>query len=158
MKHRIILLSFCATFAMFFGCTTQDGVTTTNKPNPQLAAQPGPQDEDNPAGINHGCYVCHMAFADESLTRRHVRNDIGCVRCHGTSADHANDENIGATPPDIVYERDTVEPLCLDCHHRHRLSRKRAARWQERQKEQVRMHEKPVCTDCHARNHHIGEF
>ena len=33
------------------------------------------------------------------------KDEITCVRCHGISAAHANDEDIGATPPDITFKR-----------------------------------------------------
>jgi hypothetical protein len=112
--------------------------------------KPKAADQDNPMGLNGGCYVCHMTFVDEELTTTHLAQDIGCVHCHGTSADHANDENIGATPPDITFERKAIDALCLNCHQKHDITL-------EMKGEHAKNQSAPVCTDCHGK-HRIGEF
>jgi mono/diheme cytochrome c family protein len=43
-------------------------------------------DETNPMGANI-----------------HLQAKVGCIDCHGISAGHANDEDIGATKPDITF-------------------------------------------------------
>jgi len=88
-------------------------------------------------GINAGCYVCHMTFVGEQLSKIHLQAEVGCVGCHGLSAGHANDENIGATKPDVTFERGEVEGMCLNCHKRHDLEDP---------------HSKLICTDCHGKH------
>ena len=102
-------------------------------------ADSGQFDETNPIGANAACYVCHMTFVGEELSKTHLQAEITCIRCHGLSAGHANDENVGATPPDITFDRDEVDATCLKCHERHEIE------------VAVRKHPS-VCTDCHGRH------
>jgi hypothetical protein len=104
------------------------------------SADSGQFDETNPLGANAACYVCHMTFVGEELSKTHLQAKITCVDCHGLSAGHANDENIGATPPDISFDREEVDAMCLKCHERHDILTKEVA---------VRT-DPPTCTDCHG--------
>ena len=72
-----------------------------------------------------------------------------CIECHGLSAAHANDEDIGATKPDIVYRRDQIDAMCRKCHTEHDvLPRDVIARFLER-----KLTVSPaVCTDCHGKH------
>ncbi len=97
-------------------------------------------DETNPLGANAACYVCHMTFVKEELSKTHLRAEITCVRCHGLSAGHANDEDIGATPPDISFKRDQVDAMCLKCHKSHDIGPEEAGAGKY----------PPVCSDCHG--------
>jgi len=97
-------------------------------------------DETNPLGANAACYVCHMTFVKEELSKTHLRAEITCIRCHGISAGHANDEDIGATSPDVSFKRDQVDAMCLKCHESHDIP----------SKEVVAGKYPPVCTDCHG--------
>ncbi len=97
-------------------------------------------DETNPLGANAACYVCHMTFVKEELSKTHLRAEITCVRCHGPSAGHANDEDIGATPPDISFKRGQVNAMCLNCHESHDID----------PEEVVADKDTPVCSDCHG--------
>jgi len=115
-------------------------------------------DETNPLGANAACYVCHMTFVKEELSKTHLRAEITCVRCHGLSAGHANDEDIGATPPDISFKRDQVDAMCLKCHESHDLPSE-ARPSEELAEEVVAGKYPPACTDCHGThkiNHIIG--
>ena len=104
------------------------------------AGDSGQFDETNPLGANAACYVCHMTFVGEELSKSHLQAKITCIDCHGLSAAHANDENIGATPPDVSFDRDEVDAMCLKCHERHDILA-----------EEVAVREQPpVCTDCHG--------
>ena len=96
-------------------------------------------DETNPLGANAACYVCHMTFVKEKLSKTHLRAKVTCIRCHGLSEGHANDEDIGATPPDISFKRDQVNAMCLKCHEKHDISLKKLAAHKS----------PPICTDCH---------
>ncbi len=115
-------------------------------------AEPAAQaDEDegmiDPMGPNSACYVCHMTFVFEELARTHLPEKVTCIKCHGLSAAHANDENIGATKPDITFKREEIDAACQKCHEEHDVSaQKVVARYLERELKDP----KPVCTDCHG--------
>jgi len=109
-------------------------------PDNSIGAEAAAQfDETNPLGANAGCYICHMRFIGEELSKTHLKARITCVSCHGVSAGHANDEDIGATKPDVTFERGRVDAMCLKCHKRHDISGLKAAAAKP----------PPVCTDCH---------
>ena len=124
-------------FGVIAGCILLAYLCSCNpSPTKTTSAQ---FDETNPLGANAACYVCHMTFVKEELSKTHLRAEITCVRCHGLSAGHANDEDIGATPPDVSFKRDQVDAMCLKCHESHDIS-----------SEEVVAGESPsVCTDCH---------
>lgn len=114
-----------------------------------------PEDDDeeesegvlDPLGPNAACYVCHMTFVFEPLARMHLPEKITCVKCHGVSAAHANDEDIGATKPDITFTRDKVDASCGKCHEEHDVKpREVVARWIEIGAPE----QEPICTDCHG--------
>ena len=101
----------------------------------------------DPLSANAACYVCHMTFIYEEFSRVHLAEKITCIECHGVSGPHANDENIGATPPDITFEREEVDASCAECHEEHDApARKVIARWLERRLSDC----SPICTDCHG--------
>jgi len=101
----------------------------------------------DPMGPNGACYVCHMTFVREELAKTHLAKKVTCVKCHGLSAKHANDEDIGATKPDRPYTREQVNAMCRKCHRRHDVPPEDVvARWAERKLTQVPV----VCTDCHG--------
>ena len=110
------------------------------------ADDPSMYDEANPLGANAACYVCHMNFVREEVSKSHLQAKITCVYCHGLSAGHANDENIGATPPDIKFERDQVNTMCLACHKPHDIPPAELAKHKS----------PPICTDCHG-SHKISK-
>jgi hypothetical protein len=103
--------------------------------------------ETNPLGPNAACYVCHMTFVREELSRSHLQAEVPCIDCHGLSAAHANDEDIGATLPDVIFKRHEIDASCEECHEEHDVpAREVIARWLERK----RPGPSPVCTDCHG--------
>lgn len=139
---------------VFVGCSGHDGVSGASDHHSAAPARA----QDNPMGLNGGCYVCHMTFVEEKLTTTHLKRDIGCTHCHGISAGHANDENIGATPPDVVFERKAIDAFCLTCHRQHDItSKKMKKHLSQRRTDPSASQGPPVCTDCHGR-HRIGEF
>jgi len=117
--------------------------------------------QHDPLGANAGCYVCHMTFVKEPLTVTHLKKKITCTRCHGASVGHANDEDIGATPPDKIIRRDQVNPYCRTCHRKHPVAPELLiARWLERRPSKPSSQPAAptaVCTDCHGK-HRIGEI
>ncbi|HUT10383.1 MAG TPA: hypothetical protein VMY42_07800 [Thermoguttaceae bacterium] len=111
------------------------------------AEQDSPEVTD-PLGANAACYVCHIPFVREELGRVHLEAKVSCIKCHGLSAPHANDEDIGATPPDVVFERGGIDAMCCECHEEHDVPADQVvARFLDR-----RLPRRPpaICTDCHG--------
>jgi hypothetical protein len=101
----------------------------------------------DPTGPNAACYVCHMTFIFEELAKVHLKEKVTCVECHGVSAAHANDEDIGATKPDKTYMRCQINASCRKCHEEHDARPEEViARWIQIGSPK----QEPVCTDCHG--------
>jgi Cytochrome c552 len=112
------------------------------------AQPPAAQDATDVLGANAACLVCHLTFVKEDVVRTHQKEGIGCIKCHGPSVAHANDEHIGATKPDITYPRAKVDAACAKCHKEHDVSpRDVIARFLERK---LPRKPAPICTDCHG--------
>lgn len=102
---------------------------------------------------NEACFVCHANYREEPLVVEHAKENIGCVKCHGSSLKHRNDEN-NVTPPDVMFPLDAIDDGCADCHDEHVAPAvKVIARWQERCPEKNQA-DSIVCTDCHG-NHRL---
>jgi formate-dependent nitrite reductase cytochrome c552 subunit len=88
-----------------------------------------------------------VTFVQEEMAKVHLKEEITCVKCHGLSAAHANDENIGATKPDITYRREQIDASCRKCHETHDAPATQViARWQEIGSPRTFS----ACTDCHG--------
>ncbi len=99
-------------------------------------------------GANAACYVCHIPFVQEELGMVHLKAQVPCFKCHGISAGHANDEDIGATKPDIVFSREKIDASCIECHETHdATARAVVARFVERK---LSPDASIVCIDCHG--------
>jgi hypothetical protein len=97
---------------------------------------------------NGACYVCHANYETESLVVSHGKEEIGCVDCHGQSAEHRNDED-NITPPDIMYPQDQIDKMCSQCHETHNApGRNVVGRWLQRCPEKANPDDL-ICTDCH---------
>jgi len=108
----------------------------------------------DPMSVNATCYVCHMTFIREEISKTHFKEKVTCIKCHGLSADHANDEDIGATKPDVMYKRDQVDAMCSECHQEHDAPAVEViARFVERK---LSPQSPAICTDCHG-EHKIAE-
>lgn len=115
-----------------------------------------PKSKDGqPVADNEACYVCHGDYREETMVLEHVVANVGCVRCHGASAAHRDDED-NVTPPDVMYPAAAIDSACNECHDTHDApARKVIARWQERCPEKSDLSQL-VCTDCHG--HHRRPF
>lgn len=145
-------------------------LTTACRPSDEKAnaegsaaiAKSAPEPEyENPLGPNAACYVCHMTFVGEELTQVHIDSGVACIECHGLSDGHANDEDIGATPPDKVIERNRIDASCYTCHETHDvdpelMATRRAERSEWRAAVSQPADPSEVCTDCHGQ-HRITE-
>ncbi len=149
---RDYLLAAAGTLLVIAGC---EGVGVGVAPRP---AEPPPADEAEVAP-NDMCHVCHIPYAEEPLAVVHDKAKIWCIECHGLSAEHMQDENIGATPADIAYKKHQVDPMCSKCHkpkkHPKVTEKVRTKRLAESKKAQEKIKGRQVevtgvCTDCHG--------
>jgi len=102
-----------------------------------------------PKADNHACHVCHTNYQEEWLAVTHADNNVGCVKCHGESIAHRNDEN-NITPPDTMYPASGIESACVECHETHNVpARKILARFTERRLD-TKSPDQIICTDCHG--------
>lgn len=122
---------------------------------PLLLDEPAPKKHSGKgsgkAADNQSCHVCHTNFQDEELATVHAVDGVGCIKCHGESLAHRNDEN-NTTPPEVMYPANSIETACGKCHETHDVPAKKVlARWQERcaGKKEI---SQAICTDCHG--HH----
>ena len=120
-----------------------------------LGASPPAEKSDDagekidPLSANANCYICHMTFVREQISKVHFKAKVNCIKCHGLSAAHANDEDIGATKPDKMYKRGRVDAMCSKCHEEHDVpAAKVVGRFIERKPAQS----PTVCTDCHGQH------
>ena len=100
---------------------------------------------------NKPCYVCHLNYLFDTLVSDHAKSGIGCIKCHGESSPHRNDE-YNLTPPDKMYPPETVNAACgsAECHPKHTAPAVEVlALWQKRCGAKTDLR-KLVCTDCHG--------
>lgn len=111
------------------------------------AVRPPPKTYE--AGDNSYCLVCHLNFDREEFASVHRKAGIGCVKCHGSSDDHAGDEE-HLTAPDIVFSNAKVNASCMTagCHPRAGLE----AEIGHRAFFSGADPEHPYCTDCHGQH------
>jgi hypothetical protein len=61
------------------------------------------------------CYECHIDFRAEELVVVHETHGVTCVRCHGPSRPHMEDEE-RKTPADATFRAKAMGVFCLTCH------------------------------------------
>ena len=116
---------------------------------PKPEAKPGAKPDARTGADNEPCFVCHGNYREEPLARRHAKEDVGCMKCHGSSAAHRGDED-NITPPDIIYALNKIDRMCQECHAEHNVpARKVVAAWQKKCPQKTDA-ASIVCTDCHG--------
>jgi hypothetical protein len=106
-------------------------------------------DPKKPMADNSACFVCHGNFQEESMVAVHAKENVSCVKCHGVSRAHRNDED-NVTAPDKMYVPAKIDNACRLCHEEHNASaRKVIAMFQARFPLNTDP-KKVVCTDCHG--------
>jgi hypothetical protein len=117
---------------------------------PDEPAKAAPSDlSDGPVADNSSCFVCHGNFQDESLAAVHAKANVGCVKCHGNSLAHRNDED-NITPPDIMIPQAKIDVGCHKCHEEHNVPAKKViVQWQKRCPQKTDPSQ-IVCVDCHG--------
>jgi hypothetical protein len=114
-------------------------------------AKPATEDKQKgPKADNQACFVCHTNYQDEPLAVSHANANVGCVKCHGQSLPHRNDED-NITPPDTIFPTAKIDKACQStCHEGHDVAAaKVVAKWQERCAQRLDP-KLVVCTDCHG--------
>jgi len=119
---------------------------------PLLLDEPAPKKPSKskgPVADNHSCFVCHANYQDESMAVVHAEANVGCMKCHGESIAHRNDEN-NITPPGTMYPAEKIDAACVACHETHDAPAKKVlALWMERSAKRL-VPDEIVCTDCHG--------
>ena len=106
-------------------------------------------DPKKPVADNSACFVCHGNFQEESMVTVHAKENIGCVKCHGASLAHRNDED-NVVAPEKMYAPPRIDNACRVCHEDHDApARKVIAMFQARFPPNTDP-KKVVCTDCHG--------
>jgi hypothetical protein len=102
-----------------------------------------------PKADNQACFVCHNNYQEEELASVHADNNVGCIKCHGESLEHRNDEN-NVTPPQRMYPSARIDSACKECHSEHNAAATKVLeKWMARcphKKEPAAI----LCTDCHG--------
>jgi hypothetical protein len=102
-----------------------------------------------PVADNGACLVCHTNYEHEEMVVQHADGNVGCIKCHGESLAHRNDED-NVTPPDVMYPASKIEKGCKECHDSHDVpARDVIARWQKKCPAKTDPSQL-VCTDCHG--------
>ena len=126
-----------------------------DKSAPLLLEEPPEEDPwDVPAGAvadNIACYCCHTNYQEDEFVVYHAKANVGCVKCHGPSHAHCDDED-NITPPEVMFPPEKIASNCRECHETHDApARKVIALWQERCPKKTKP-EELLCTDCHGRH------
>ena len=124
-----------------------------DKGAPLLLDEPAKKDPgavpEGPVADNSACHVCHTNYQEEPLAVIHAKANVGCVKCHGQSLDHRNDED-NVTPPDKIYPASKIDDACHKCHEDHNVpAAKVVALWKKRCAAKTDA-SRVVCTDCHG--------
>jgi len=113
-----------------------------------LADDPASSEHARKGADNSRCFVCHINYVKEDIAAKHALADVGCAKCHGVSDAHIADESWASggkgTPPEIMYVRAKVNPLCLSCHKAGKLDSK------QHKGVLAGTGQKKYCTDCHG--------
>jgi len=120
------------------------GLFPDRAPPPCLASPgdlPGRPDSASPAppapANNQYCLDCHLNYGFDPFAEGHRIAGFGCVRCHGASIPHSEDES-GKVPPDRMYPSAEINDSCLPCHKNEELPA-----------DCKLSEELKVCMDCH---------
>lgn len=151
MKYVWIIVLAAVLAAGLTACKHTADVAEDEEPllllddEPLLLLDEAPAQDGAPMADNQACFVCHGNFVDEEFSVTHAQANVGCADCHGVSYEHTDDED-NVTPPDTMYAKDQVNPLCLECHAREDLDKNaHAPLFAGKAPEGER-----YCTDCHG--------
>ncbi len=120
---------------------------------PLLLDEPSPKTPkrkpNGPVADNSACFVCHTNYDGEEMVVQHAIGNVGCIKCHGESHAHRNDED-NITPPDVMYPAAKIDKACQECHDTHDAPAKKViAMWQKKCPSKSDAGQL-ICTDCHG--------
>jgi Zn finger protein HypA/HybF involved in hydrogenase expression len=126
-------------------------VTTLRQSAGEPSSSPAGEKAAPPAepADNSYCYVCHLNYEEEKLTKAHQPVGVGCEKCHGESIKHSGDED-ALSPPDRMFPTAEVNPFCMTCHEKDKLLSRDLHRDFFRDDD-----EEATCNDCHGEEHRI---
>lgn len=128
-----------------------DGLLDEKLPESKPSEKPTGKPQGAPKADNFACYVCHGNYEGEELAEIHAKEGYGCIKCHGESLAHRDDED-HLTPPDVMFPAEKIDAACADCHDTHDAPAKKVIeRWQQRCPQKTKP-EQLVCTDCHGQH------
>ena len=163
-----LALVFCGVLYLAFGtdgsfppvAAAAPPPLVVDKDDPLLLEEPKKKEEEafdpwatpkGPVADNKACFVCHANYEEEPLAKVHAEANIGCMKCHGESLDHRDDED-NITPPETMYPADKIDSSCEKCHEEHDVSATKVIeRWQKKCPQKTDP-TKIVCTDCHGQH------
>jgi hypothetical protein len=165
----VVCLTVCLRGPLFPGTASAQAVEQKNEDQKPKGLPPlvvdksapllleDPPEEDpwdiptGPVADNIACYCCHANYEEEPFVVYHAKANVGCVKCHGESYDHGDDED-NITPPDVMFPPEKIESNCRECHETHDAPAQEViARWQERCPDKAKP-EEILCMDCHGKH------
>ena len=147
--------------ASWFTLAANESVGTAKRPpplkvdktSPLLLEEPPPStgsvDPEKPRADNSACFVCHSNFQDELIVTAHAKENIGCIKCHGSSVAHRNDED-NVTAPDKMFASVRIDKACRQCHEDHNASVRKVIKMFQARFPPNTDPKNVVCTDCHG--------
>jgi hypothetical protein len=148
-------------FSFWFALAADESAGTARKPPPLKVDKTAPLlleelppgnelvDPEKPRADNSACFVCHSNFQDELIVTAHAKDDIGCIKCHGASVAHRNDED-NVTAPDKMFASVRIDKACRECHEDHNASARKVIKMFQTRFPAGTHPETVVCTDCHG--------
>ena len=143
------------------GCKDSKPQSSPQVEHPRTAGPPtASPPKANRQADNVACLDCHMDFADELISAKHLDKGFACTACHGESIAHGEDEG-NVTKPDVLFGRTQITPFCRQCHPTHKSGAEYDAfvkKWRgQRRPTGVMLLDDATCTDCHGRHALAGE-
>jgi len=134
--------SLAETGTRTYACVTCHAYMHTDPPPP-------PEKKYYDEYDNYKCYDCHayLQREKEPLVVRHEAVGVGCVKCHGTSQAHMDDES-EATAPDKIFAKSAINASCRKCHSEAKMKKVVSHKPWYAGKDPA----KEVCTDCHGKH------
>lgn len=152
MRPRFPLLLLVAAVAVGVGGEpAKTGSKSSAKDKPLLLLDDSAETKPPAGGAdNSRCQVCHLNLVQEELALKHAKAGVGCAKCHGACDAHIADESWGSggngTAPDIMYRKPKINPFCMTCHEKTKLTN-------DAHKELLADPKgKQTCTDCHGKH------
>ncbi len=97
------------------------------------------------AKANMRCFECHIDFEEEALVVQHQKAGVTCMRCHGHSQAHIEDE-VRKTKADVTFRGKAMVLFCQTCHEPDACRRVQA----HAEELALPPEKQRLCTACHG--------